>query len=79
MELDIWAAVGVRAGVLRDQSLAIEVVPAGATPAHEVAGAVVGTALEERPDLVSAGDHTILLFENSRDQRRFKDRAASCR
>ncbi len=62
-EVDLVAAVGVRSGVFPHQGLAIEVIAAGAVPAHEVVGAVVGSALEERPDLLSTGEHAALLVD----------------
>jgi hypothetical protein len=56
-EVDLVTAVGVRAGVLPHQGVAVEVIAAGAMPAHEVVGAVVGAALEERPDLLGRSGH----------------------
>ncbi len=64
----------MRAGVLPHQGVAIEVVAAGAIPAHQVVGAVVGAALEERPDLFPAGQDTAALVHDPRDQRRLQDR-----
>jgi len=78
-EVDLVAAVGVRSGVFPHQGLAIEVIAAGAVPAYEVVGAVVGSALEERPDLLSTGEHAALLVEDSCDQRRLEDRVGRVR
>jgi len=54
--------------------MSIEVVSAGAIPAHEVVGPVVGAALEERPDLLPTGQDTASPVQDSRDQRRLQDR-----
>src|SRR5665811_1463489 len=72
-KVDLLARRG-RPGILPHQSLAIEVVAAGALPAHELVGAVVGSALEERLDLLSAGEHAARLVQEPRDQRRLQGR-----
>lgn len=58
-EVNLVTVVGVCPGLLPHQGLAVEVVAAGAMPANQAVGPVVGSALKERPDLLPAGEYSV--------------------